>query len=269
MNLITRLIFSFLITLFLLYTTLPVPVSAATKDYSIGCTGTPVGNRYECACECPDGTTEITDTCATAGNRSNPSCGGQCICRGETETLGCTGKTVGQNYSCACECPAGKVPTTDTCTASGNKANPSCGGECICDADEESIKKKKETNDNRSSTGSPYTFDLCSQVRSEDHTKCNHCLQTDGIWTGLGCVSFNPTGLVSNLLSIGIGLAGGFALLLLLYGSFLLATSAGNPDQVQKAQDVIGSAVTGLLFIVFSVVILRIIGVDILGIPGL
>jgi hypothetical protein len=64
-------------------------------------------------------------------------------------------------------------------------------------------------------------------------------------------------------------LAGGFALLLLLYGSFLLATSAGNPDQVQKAQDVIGSAVTGLLFIVFSVVILRIIGVDILGIPGL
>ena len=45
-------------------------------------------------------------------------------------------------------------------------------------------------------------------------------------------------------------------------------TSQGNPEAVKAAQEMIVSAVTGLLFIIFSYVILQIIGADILGIPG-
>jgi hypothetical protein len=88
-----------------------------------------------------------------------------------------------------------------------------------------------------------------------------------GFWTGLGCINFSPEGFVSNLLSIGIGLAGGFALLLLLYGSFLLVTSSGNPEQVQKGKEVATSAIAGLLFIILSIYIMNLVGVTILRIP--
>ncbi len=45
--------------------------------------------------------------------------------------------------------------------------------------------------------------------------------------------------------------------------------SSGNPEKVQAAREQLTSAVVGLLFIIFSITILQVIGVDILHIPGL
>ncbi len=81
-------------------------------------------------------------------------------------------------------------------------------------------------------------------------------------------MSLTQEGLVTSLLRIGIGLAGGFVLLSILYGSFLLTTSSGDPKRVQEGQEMITSAIMGLLFVIFSVIILRFIGVSILQIPG-
>lgn len=115
-------------------------------------------------------------------------------------------------------------------------------------------------------------IDICAMAGGGSlYADCIACTGTDGsgggIWTGLGCISFNPQGFVSNLLNIGVGLGGGFALLLLLYGSFLLATSSGNPEQVQKGKEVATSAIAGLLFIIFSIYIMNLVGVKILRIP--
>ena len=44
--------------------------------------------------------------------------------------------------------------------------------------------------------------------------------------------------------------------------------SRGDKEKLQAARETITAAIVGLLFIVLSIVILEIIGVDILKIPG-
>ena len=65
-----------------------------------------------------------------------------------------------------------------------------------------------------------------------------------------------------------MGLAGGIAFLLILFGGFQILTSAGNPEKLNEGRELVSSAVAGLLLIIFSVFLLRLIGYDILRIPG-
>jgi len=112
----------------------------------------------------------------------------------------------------------------------------------------------------------PAEFAYCKQAGALQ-SECEAC--GDGkIFTALGCISFRPADFAQDLLTVSIGIAGGLALLLMLYGSFILATSSGQPDQTQKGKEIIGGAVSGLFIIVFSLVILRVIGIEILQIPG-
>ncbi len=73
---------------------------------------------------------------------------------------------------------------------------------------------------------------------------------------------------VSKLVGITVGIAGGIAFLLILFGGFQILTSAGNPEQLNAGRELISSAVAGLLLIIFSIFLLRLIGYNILGIPG-
>lgn len=90
-----------------------------------------------------------------------------------------------------------------------------------------------------------------------------------GISTALGCIVVEGTDFVTTLLNFGIGIAGGIAMLLIIFGGFQILTSAGNPERLNGGKELISSAITGLLMIIFSVFLLRVIGVDILGIPSL
>ncbi|MBU0619293.1 hypothetical protein KKD62_03605 [Patescibacteria group bacterium] len=94
------------------------------------------------------------------------------------------------------------------------------------------------------------------------------CSNADEVATGLGCISTNPQKLVIDfILTNAIKIAGGLAFLLFLGGGFALLTSAGDPEKINKGKEVITAAISGLLFIIFSVYLLRIIGYDILRIP--
>jgi len=99
------------------------------------------------------------------------------------------------------------------------------------------------------------------------HKGCNK----DEINTAIGCISTDAEkgGFVGSILGIAIGLGGGIALLLMLYGIFLITTSAGIPDKLNQGKEIIESAIGGLLFIILSIVLLNLIGVKILAIPGL
>lgn len=86
--------------------------------------------------------------------------------------------------------------------------------------------------------------------------------------TVLGSVPTDPVQLIQKLLTFATGIGGGVALLLMISGAFQMITSAGNAEAVKKGQEQFSSAVMGLLFIIFSVILLQIIGVNILSIPG-
>jgi len=74
-------------------------------------------------------------------------------------------------------------------------------------------------------------------------------------------------GKVNKFLPIAMGLGGVIAFILIIFGGFQIILSAGNPDKVKAGQEMITSAIAGLLLIIFSVFILRLIGYDILQIP--
>lgn len=125
-------------------------------------------------------------------------------------------------------------------------------------------------------------FDYCMQVPDGDQQEaCRECLggsteavapyEFEGkkVYTAVGCVRVDQQGLAADLIRLLLGIAGGVALLSVLAGAFIFSTSQGESGRVKQAKELITAAVSGLLFIIFSVIILDFIGVKILQIPGL
>lgn len=98
---------------------------------------------------------------------------------------------------------------------------------------------------------------------------CMQCI-TDhlGIWTAIGCIPATQTALFQKIFSVGISIAGGIAFLLILFGGFQILMSAGNPEKLNEGRELVSAAIAGLLLIIFSVFLLKIIGYEILRIPG-
>lgn len=92
--------------------------------------------------------------------------------------------------------------------------------------------------------------------------------QHPGIKTGLGCLPRTPSGVTLWALRLAAQVAGGLALLFLLIGGAKWVTSAGDPKAVMEAKETITAALAGLILVVFSVLILKIIGYEILHLPG-
>ncbi len=95
----------------------------------------------------------------------------------------------------------------------------------------------------------------------------SNALAAECVPTAIGCIDISgPSEFVDTILRLAIGLAGGIAMLLIIFGGIQILTSAGNPERVKAGKEMITSAIAGLLLIIFSVFILRIIGVQILDI---
>lgn len=112
---------------------------------------------------------------------------------------------------------------------------------------------------------------MCNRIKSpSEQSACRVCADKDaGAWTALGCFNGNLSEFITNnIMSTGIGIAGGISLLCIMLAAFQMQTSAGNAEKVKKAQELMTNCITGLMIIIFSVLILKIIGVDILRLPG-
>lgn len=94
-------------------------------------------------------------------------------------------------------------------------------------------------------------------------------LKGDCIDTAIGCIPIEQQGMITFFLKWAIGIAGGIAFILIIIASFQIMTSQGDPKRLQAGKELLNSAIMGLILLIFSVFILRIIGVRILQIPGL
>lgn len=122
-------------------------------------------------------------------------------------------------------------------------------------------------------SGSSVGTSACSFIKDgSEKTECTSCFDGGGAWTAIGCMGKgsqeDPAELgdfITSFIKIGTGIGGGIAFLLILFSGFQTMMSAGNPEKLHEAKELMSAAISGLLLIVFSVFLLRLIGVDILG----
>lgn len=112
---------------------------------------------------------------------------------------------------------------------------------------------------------------FCNRYAAQsEKSSCNKCvINGDAFWTGLGCIGLTPAGFARSASSLGLGLGGTAALLCIIYSAFVLQTSRGNPERIKKAKEYLTSCIMGLIIMILSVFILKIIGVELLRIPFL
>lgn len=85
--------------------------------------------------------------------------------------------------------------------------------------------------------------------------------------TAIGCIPVSDTNsFMGWVLGWAVGVGGGIAFLLIFYASFMIMTSQGDPQRLKAGQELLTSAISGLIMLIFSVFILNFIGIDILGI---
>ena len=108
----------------------------------------------------------------------------------------------------------------------------------------------------------------CFRCINKDRKKVNDHYEYFYTWTVLGCLPREPAGFVNWFLRFALGIGGGVAFLFMALGAFKILTSGGDTIKLTSGKKTISRAILGILVIVFAVIILRILGYDILRLPG-
>jgi hypothetical protein len=112
------------------------------------------------------------------------------------------------------------------------------------------------------------TTDCPTSVPRESGSTPKEGCPGNAINTAIGCIPVDSqSGFIGFILRWAIGIGGGIAFLLIIAAGFAILTSQGNPQRLQGGKDLLTSALSGLLLLIFSIFLLRLIGVDILKIP--
>jgi len=149
-----------------------------------------------------------------------------------------------------------------------------CSGPKLCDDVSLTVKNACNPDEEESGLGlQTKRFDLCSQIPGNDlegspKDKCIKCQAKEGIWTAVGCIQHDGTSIVQAFIKIGLSVAGGAAVIMIMVSGLMFSVSRGDQKRTTEAKEMLTSAVIGLLFIIFSVTILQFIGVSLLQIPG-
>lgn len=84
--------------------------------------------------------------------------------------------------------------------------------------------------------------------------------------TAIGCIDISDSNtLIGFFLRWAMGIAGGIAVLMIIFAGFKITTSSGDPKRLQAGQELLTSAIAGVILLVFSIFILQVVGVNILG----
>lgn len=94
--------------------------------------------------------------------------------------------------------------------------------------------------------------------------QCDECLLGGGTWTGIGCIATTPEGIFASIIRIVLGVMGGVVLLRMIYLGYLYQSK--DEKKIAEAKAGVISTLAGILVVLFSILILRIIGVNILNV---
>lgn len=185
-----------------------------------------------------------TVTGGLCGNVGMITCGDQITCC--ENTLSCPGQPTGSRPN---SCMPLSVISGGMCSSEGMSL---CGDQITCCTDTADCQNgNTNTSTNTSTSGNP----LCSDGISVN--------------TAIGCLTAgDPKILISQLLGWGVVVGIGIAFLMIIFAGFQIATASGDPKRVKAAQELITSAISGLLLIVFSILLLNFIGFQLLRLPG-
>lgn len=118
----------------------------------------------------------------------------------------------------------------------------------------------------------PFCTDMtkCTSGGGATIPLCGDDLDKQGaaVATAIGCIHTEPLQFAQDLLKFVLGISGGLAFLMMLLGAFQMLTSAGNPETLNAGKSRLTSAIIGLLLVIFTLLLLQIIGFDILHLPG-
>lgn len=113
----------------------------------------------------------------------------------------------------------------------------------------------------------------CCDTTIATPTPPNPCPLEKGLCTkidtAVGTIDVSgPGGFIQTAFGVLLSISGAVAILLIIFSGYRIMTAQGDSEKLKGAQEMLTSAIIGLLFMIFSVTILRIIGIDILHIPG-
>ncbi len=186
------------------------------------------------------------------------TCGASEVCDSKaTNSAGAPCAAIDESVlDCIC-----KDTTTFTCGVNGatNDFTRACGTGEVCD------------NTVLAQPGRTDPWPCTSQVNPSNAptgTTYNPC--PNGICdTAIGPINTGtPSAFIQTIFSILLSISGAVALILVIVSGYQLSLSQGNPEKVKGARERLTAAIIGLVFVIFSVAILQIIGFDILHLPG-
>ncbi len=161
-------------------------------------------------------------------------------------------------------CEGGFVYYKANCVITDPKANPK--GRCTKFIQDPKGDEYKQFLDglNELNKVSKVTKLPCGSGKTSEIS--TNCLKVD---TAIGPVDVStPQAFIKTIFQFALVIAAFGGVILIIVSGYILMTSSGNKEKVKGAGEMLSSAIVGLLFIILSIVILEIIGVDLLRLPG-
>jgi hypothetical protein len=136
-----------------------------------------------------------------------------------------------------------------------------CCGEKSCVAGDNPKKDAKGNIKGQCEEGLP---DPPSPPCAEGSFKDGKC---GAVATAFGKLETDPEKFIQSIFAVLLAMSGGIALLLIMKSGYLIMTAQGKPEALQAGRDQLIAAIVGLIFLIFSFVLLQTIGFEILKVP--
>jgi hypothetical protein len=150
-------------------------------------------------------------------------------------------------------------PEESTCKNIGESCinNPCCGNLVCAPNIDSSTPICQQCED-------VYSAEECGGFTVNENLSCDG---EGSINTAVGCISItNITSFLTTTTLFALGIGGGIFILVFSYGAFLIMTSEGDPRKYKTGQEIIVSAIAGVIFMIFAVLIIKIFKIDLFGI---